>query len=211
MILTSRSRGASPETILMAERDVASTAARNRGHETPGAAAGQMRPAAWSLRTGAGGNAGDGSGPWADNATVERREAASRLRGRAHASQAWRRALPARLIQGWRLSALRHPLGGWQQDEGSIPGAPQAPREGDEWLEGVVAGTSGTGLFDIVNRGSAHRAGCVLSAGATHRHALSPPLEQHTRLSSPRRRGPSIPAVRVYGTMGPRFRGDDSS
>ncbi len=100
---------------------------------------------------------------------------------------------------------------GWLQDEGSIPGAPQAPREGDEWLEGVVAGTSGTGLFDIVNRGSAHRAGCVLSAGATHRHALSPPLEQHTRLSSPRRRGPSIPAVRVYGTMGPRFRGDDSS
>ena len=55
----------------MAERDVASTAARNRGHETPGAAAGMKRPAAWSLRTGAGGNAGDGSGPWADNATVE--------------------------------------------------------------------------------------------------------------------------------------------
>ena len=43
----------------MAERDVASTAARNRGHETPGAAAGQDRLAAWSLRTGAGGNAGD--------------------------------------------------------------------------------------------------------------------------------------------------------
>src|SRR5262249_31183735 len=29
---------------------------------------------------------------WADNARGERREAASRLRGRAHASQAWRRA-----------------------------------------------------------------------------------------------------------------------
>src|SRR5215510_6355407 len=38
---------------------------------------------------------------WADNATAERREAASRLRGRAHASQAWRRALLARLVQGW--------------------------------------------------------------------------------------------------------------
>ena len=80
-----------------------------------------------------------------------------------------------------------------------------------ERIERVVAGTSGTGLFDIVNRGSAHRAGCVLSAGATQRHALSLPLEQHTRLSSPRRRGPSIPAIRVYRTMGPRFRGDDSS
>ena len=130
----------------------------------PGPRPGTISPAAWSLRTGAGGNAGDGSGPWADNATVERREAASRLRGRAHASQAWRRALPARLIQGWRLSALRHPLAGVATRR-RIPGAPQAPRErrelrfekncGSKEFEEWWRGTSGTGLFDIVNRGSA--------------------------------------------------------
>ena len=129
----------------------------------PGPRPGTISPAAWSLRTGAGGNAGDGSGPWADSATVERREAASRLRGRAHASQAWRRALPARLIQGWRLSALRHPLAGWQQDEG-YPGRRKRRGSGESCgsrriavrrNERVVAGTSGTGLFDIVNRGSA--------------------------------------------------------
>ena len=101
----------------MAERGVASTAARNRGYETPGAAAGRNRPTAWSLRTASGRSAGDGSGPWADNATVERREAASRLRGTAHASQAWRRADERDLFQGWRLPALRRPSvrGGLQE------------------------------------------------------------------------------------------------
>ena len=92
---------------------MASTAARNRGHETPGACGralfAQQRgafapePAARPVME---------ARPWADNATVERREAASRLRGRAHASQAWRRALPARHVQGWSLPALRPPLGG---------------------------------------------------------------------------------------------------
>src|SRR5262245_25594644 len=61
------------EAILKAERDVASTAARNRGHEKPGTAASPWRLVAWSLRAGPGN--GDGGGTWADNATAERREA----------------------------------------------------------------------------------------------------------------------------------------
>ena len=61
------------EAILKAERDVASTAAGNRGHEKPGTAASPERLVAWSLRAGPGN--GDGGGTWADNATAERREA----------------------------------------------------------------------------------------------------------------------------------------
>ena len=44
---------------------------------------------------------------WADNATAERREAASQLRGRVHASQAWRRALLRDTYKAGRLWALR--------------------------------------------------------------------------------------------------------
>jgi hypothetical protein len=65
--------GRRPETILKAERDVASTAAGNRGHEKPGTAARQQCLVAWSLRAGPGN--GDGGGTWADNATAERSEA----------------------------------------------------------------------------------------------------------------------------------------
>ena len=61
------------EAILKAERDVASTAAGNRGHEKPGPAAKRECLVAWSLRAGSGN--GDGGGTWADNATAERREA----------------------------------------------------------------------------------------------------------------------------------------
>src|SRR5262245_50197867 len=61
------------EAILKAERDVASTAAGNRGHEKPGTAARQKCQVAWSLRAGSGN--GDGGGTWADSATAERREA----------------------------------------------------------------------------------------------------------------------------------------
>src|SRR5262249_22881625 len=61
------------EAILKAERDVASTAAGNRGHEKPGTAASPQRLVAWSLRAGPGN--GDGGGTWADNATAERPEA----------------------------------------------------------------------------------------------------------------------------------------
>ena len=86
-------RGASPETILTAERVWRRPRLVTADTRRPGPRPGRKRPAAWSLRTASGGNAGDGSGPWADSATVERREAASRLRGTAHASQAWRRAL----------------------------------------------------------------------------------------------------------------------
>jgi hypothetical protein len=131
------------------------------------------------------------------------------------------RALRARHFKGWRLSALRHPLAGVATRGRNKPGAPQAPRErrelrfdkncGSNESREWVPGTSGPGLFDIVNRTSTAPHRLHLSAGATHRHALSSPLEQHTRLSSPRKRGPSIPPVRVYGTMGPRLRGDDST
>src|SRR5262247_1164976 len=61
------------EASLKAEREVASTAAGNRGHEKPGTAARQKCLVAWSLRAGPGN--GDGGGTWADNATAERREA----------------------------------------------------------------------------------------------------------------------------------------
>src|SRR5215467_10124440 len=61
------------EAILKAERDVASTAAGNCGHEKPGTAARRECLVAWSLRAGPGN--GDGGGTWADNATAERREA----------------------------------------------------------------------------------------------------------------------------------------
>jgi len=73
---------------------VASPAAGNRGYD------GQHRTA-WQQCQGARGlraarpqaSLRAGRRCWADNATAERREAASRLRGRVHASQAWRRAL----------------------------------------------------------------------------------------------------------------------
>ena len=120
----------------MAERGVASTAARKPRTRDAGAAAGQMRPVAWSLRTGAGRQCRRWKRTLADSATVERREAASRLRGRAHASQAWRRALPARLIQGWRLSALRHPLGGGCKMKDQSPGRrKRRGRETSGWKE----------------------------------------------------------------------------
>src|SRR5215475_6103639 len=66
-------RGRFLEAILKAERDVASTAAGNCGHEKSGTAARQECLVAWSLRAGPGN--GDGGGTWADTATAERREA----------------------------------------------------------------------------------------------------------------------------------------
>jgi hypothetical protein len=116
---------------------VASTAARNRGYETPGAAAGHVCPAAWSLRTGAGSNAGDGSGPWADNATVERREAASRLRGTAHASQAWRRALRARQFKAGASRRSAHPSRGRQQQGTKSSARAHAPRKRKVLVKGT--------------------------------------------------------------------------
>src|SRR5215468_12794296 len=87
------------EAILKAERDVASTAAGNRGHEKPGTAASPERLVAWSLRAGPGN--GDGGGTWADNATAERREACLPVarEGSCLASVASR--VTARHVQGW--------------------------------------------------------------------------------------------------------------
>ena len=83
--------GPSPETIQQAERGVASPRAGRRGYEKPGAVARHEQwLAAGSLLAGSAERVRSGS--WADNATVERREAASRLHGTGHASQAWCRA-----------------------------------------------------------------------------------------------------------------------
>src|SRR5262245_53517966 len=132
------------EAILKAERDVASTAAGNRGHEKPGTAARRVCLVAWSLRAGPGN--GDGGGTWADNATAERREACLPVarEGSCLASVASR--VTARHVQGWTsLGAPPIPsLGGRQrrrrEEEGEEPGGKNAP------------GGKKTGLFDIVNR-----------------------------------------------------------
>jgi hypothetical protein len=120
------------EAILKAERDVASTAAGNRGHEKPG-----NRSLA-DVPGGRGAFAPDpatgteaGPGPTTPRRSAVRR--ASRLRGRAHASQAWRRALLARHLQGWTsLGAPPIPsLGGSAatkvKREGEEPGRENAP------------------------------------------------------------------------------------
>src|SRR5262245_34414454 len=103
------------EAILKAERDVASTAAGNCGHEKPGTAARRECLVAWSLRAGPG--KGDGGGTWADNATAERREACLPVarEGSCLASVASR--VTARHVQGWTsLGAPPIPsLGGRQR------------------------------------------------------------------------------------------------
>ncbi len=121
----------------------------------------QLEPPRRGPRDGSGGNAGNGmrglSRP--KTATAERREASAPI-----ARCAPRPNQRGTRTRNTRLSALRHPLAGVAA-RGRIPGAPQAPREREraavrkelrfERSERVVAGTSGTGLFDIVNRGSA--------------------------------------------------------
>ena len=82
--------------------------AGRRGYEKPGAVARHEQwLAASSLLAGSAERVRSGS--WADNATVERREAASRLHGTVHASQAWCRASPARQLKAVRLPALLRP------------------------------------------------------------------------------------------------------
>src|SRR5262245_10101903 len=156
------------EAILKAERDVASTAAGNRGHEKPGTAARQN--AWWRGAFAPDPATGTEAGP---GPTTPRRSAvrrASRLRGRAHASQAWRRALLRDTYKAGRLWALRQsPRSGGRQrrrreEEGRKPGGKNAP------------GMKKTALFDIVNRkrrDAMHRQ----RAGTRHRvagNALGP-------------------------------------
>src|SRR5262245_18893232 len=94
-----------------------------------------------------------GPGPTTPRRSAVRR--ASRLRGRAHASQAWRRALLRDTYQGWTSLALRQsPHSGGRQrrrreEEREEPG--RKTSRGEE-----------TGLFDMVNskrRGAMHRQG----------------------------------------------------
>src|SRR4029453_9038099 len=111
------------EAILKAERDVASsrlvtataglltrpgTSARGRVAFAPDPAA---MPGMEGRETGR-------------HATVERREVGLPVApGGAHASQAWRRALPARHSKAVRLSAFRHSLSrGWPRRRGKKKG-----------------------------------------------------------------------------------------
>src|SRR5262245_23333496 len=84
-----------------------------------------------------------GPGPTTPRRSAVRR--ASRLRGRAHASQAWRRALLRDTYQGWTsLGAPPIPsLGGRQRRRRK--GRRRTRRQ-------ECTGNEETGLFDIVNR-----------------------------------------------------------
>src|SRR5262245_7757574 len=108
------------EAILKAERDVASTAAGNCGHEKPGTAASPWRLVAWSLRAGPGN--GNGGGTWADNATAERREAYLPVarEGPCLASVASR--VTARHLQGWTSLGAPPIPSGIGSDEGEKEG-----------------------------------------------------------------------------------------
>ena len=126
-------------------RHVASTAAGNRGYEKPGDRSLADVPGgrgAFAPDPATGTEAGPG--PTTPRRSAVRR--ASRLRGRAHASQAWRRALLARLLQGW-----------------TPPGAPPTPlargsaatkvkKKEEKNPDAKRAGSEETGLFDSVNR-----------------------------------------------------------
>jgi hypothetical protein len=99
---------------------------------------------------------------------------ASRLRGRAHASQAWRRALLARLLQGW-----------------TPPGAPPIPSLGGRlrrrWKrkeknpDAKRAGSEETGLFDMVNRKRCERRSGKRRARSRQRQRARVPAERAPR------------------------------
>src|SRR5262245_18237124 len=103
------------------------------------------------------------------------RRRASRLRGRAHASQAWRRASLARHVQGCDVSRRSaNPLARGSaatkvKKEGRKPGGKNAP------------GTKKTALFDIVNR---------KRRGAMHRQGAGTPSRQRQRARVPAERAP---------------------
>ena len=124
------------------------------------AARAQLEPPRRGPRDGSGGNAGNGMRGLSQPKTVtaERREASAPI---ARCAPRLTSAAREQGIRACRRSAI--PSRGWQQDEG-YPG--RRKRRGSEAScgstriaarrnERVVAGTSGTGLFDIVNRGSA--------------------------------------------------------
>src|SRR5262249_30257316 len=159
------------EAILKAERDVASTAAGNRGHEKPGTAARQKCLVAWSLR--AGPSNGDGGGTWADNATAERREAClpAAWEGSCLASVASR--VTARHVPGCasRGATPIHSLGVGSEEGEKRKKNPDEKR----------AGRKETGLFDMVNR---------KRRGVRHRREAGAPSRQRQRARVPAERAP---------------------
>ena len=120
----------------------------------------QLEPPRRGPRDGSGGNAGNGTRGLSrpKTATAERREASAPI-----ARCAPRPNQRGTRTRNTRLSALRHPLGGGSKRKdtrGAASAAGARESRGSERIavrknERVVAGTSGTGLFDIVNRGSA--------------------------------------------------------
>src|SRR5262245_14375294 len=177
------------EAILKAERDVASTAAGNRGHEKPGTAAWQQCQVAWSLRAGPGNR--DGGGTWADNATAERREAGlpvaregprlASVASRVTCATSSRLDVSRRSANSPRSRGRQRRRG---QEDGEEPGGKYAP------------GTKKTALFDIVNR---------KRRGAMHRQGAETPsrLRQRAR-SRPRARLRAPP--QNYSTLVPESR-----
>jgi hypothetical protein len=141
----------------------------------PGTAAGQNPPAASSLRAGSGGNAGDGSGPWAESATVERREAGLPVarEGPCLASVASR----VTCATTSRLDASRRSANPprW----GSA--ATKVKTEGRRTRRQECTGNEETGLFDMVNR---------KRRGAMHRRDAGAPSRQRQRARVPAERAP---------------------
>src|SRR5262245_56940249 len=119
-----------------------------------------------------------GPGPTTPRRSAVRR--ASRLRGRAHASQAWRRALLRDTYKAGRLWALRQsPRSGVGSDEGE--------KRKEKNPDAKRAGTEETGLFDIVNR---------KRRGAAHRPTARTPSHQRQRARVPAERAPRCALLR---------------
>ena len=96
---------------------------------------------AWSLRVGPGN--GDGGGTWADNATVERREAGLPVAREVPCLASGVARYLRDAIKAGRLAALRQsPRSGVGSDEGE--------KRKEKNPDAKRAGNEETGLFDIV-------------------------------------------------------------
>src|SRR5262245_30050716 len=142
-----------------------------------------------------------GPGPTTPRRSAVRR--ASRLRGRAHASQAWRRALLRDTYQGWTsLGAPPTPLA-----RGSA--ATKERREGEEPGGKNAPGLKKTALFDIVNRKRrGRRIGQRLERHRVNGNALGPGRGRASArpVASCDSRSIAVPTQRCHGPRSPRGR-----
>jgi hypothetical protein len=113
-----------------------------------------------------------GPGPTTPRRSAVRRT--SRLHGRGHASQAWRRALLRDTYKAGRLWALRQ-----SPHRGSAATKVKKGRKKNP--DTKRAGTEETGLFDMVNR---------KRRGAMHRRDAGAPSRQRQRARVPAERAP---------------------